>query len=95
MEHCKTCKWWTPVNDIGGYGYADALGIYDPVTFDRYDDATLLRLHGFSVAQCTSPHVRFYERPARDGVALFDGSQYFAQIITGEDYGCIKHEMSR
>jgi hypothetical protein len=46
----------------------------------------------FELHECLSPKVRFYERPEVDGVALMDGSEFFATMVTGPDFGCIHHE---
>ncbi len=32
--------------------------------------------------------MKFYERPDKDGACVADGSEYYASLITGEDFGC-------
>jgi hypothetical protein len=36
--------------------------------------------------------IRFYERPVEDGVAVMDGSEYWATMVTGPHFGCVNHE---
>lgn len=86
---CATCRFWRieggRPNDIAS-AVADELAVRDPVTHE------LIEPQPFEVRPCRAPLVRFYERPARNGAAIVDGSEYFAALVTGPDFGCIAHE---
>ena len=46
----------------------------------------------FEVRYCKNPKLLFYQRPAKDGAAVFDGSDYMAYLATGGDFGCVNGE---
>lgn len=79
---CKTCRWWGAHDGEDGWRVGQ-LRVRDPVTYEVVDPQP------FEVRLCGSPAIRFYERPAIDGAALLDGSEYMALFVTGEDFGCV------
>jgi len=46
---------------------------------------------GYRVRFCKSPDIVFYQQPPRNGAAVCDGSQYHAELLTAEDFGCVLH----
>ena len=89
---CKTCKFWTIPEE-----YMGALELAAPRSpMDEWvhviDAAKQCELFGYATAYCTSPNIKFYERPNKDGASVADGSEYMAVFITGEDFGCTLHE---
>ena len=96
MDTCKTCAWWfssEPDKDgfRANYAVDEVVHGLNPVTFEMYSADDSARLFGHQVNQCHSPNLRFYERPIRNGCAVLDGSQYFATLVTGEDFSCAQH----
>lgn len=80
---CKTCRYWTVTDDDE---YSPVITPIDPDTDEPMEGLA------FEMRYCKCPKVVFYERPVEsDGVALVDGSHYFAGMITGEDFGCVHH----
>jgi hypothetical protein len=80
---CATCAHWRDADD-GHRGPRD-LAILGP-------DYRPVVPQPFDIHQCLSPKVRFYERPVEDGVAVMDGSEYWATMVTGPHFGCVNHE---
>ena len=82
MNKCKTCKHWiAPGNDDFQAGY-----ICHPVDPDTYEPMAM----PFEVRMCESPKIVFFERsPDSTGISLIDGSEYYASMLTGEDFGCV------
>lgn len=62
------------------------LAVHDPVTYEAVEPQP------FELRSCTSPKIRFYERPEQDGAAVLDGSTYMALLITAENFGCVQWE---
>ena len=86
MNKCCTCKHWIEPDERGEYA---AFRICHPYDQDEFDPMEI----DFSVRICKSPKNTIFERsPFSDGVSLIDGSQYYAEMMTGEDYGCVNHE---
>lgn len=84
MKKCNTCKWWTKPEDGDGI-----MKITDPIDPDTYDPMEM----PWDVRFCACPRIRFYERPIEpDEAAVVDGSEYFAKLCTGPDFGCVLHE---
>lgn len=72
---CKSCRWW---QEQGKHDYGKGpgdLALRDPVTHERIEPQPF--------------EVRFFERPEQDGAALMDGSEYYAVLVTGPDFGCV------
>ena len=92
MPTCKTCLFWK-MQRKEGYSHAEwAIFPEDPITYAIPETLGAVRERwGYLVAYCTHPKVLFYQRPTRDGAAVYDGSQYDASLITGEDFGCRLH----
>lgn len=91
IVRCKSCKWWqTAKNRYNGCIDPDV----SPITGDDWKtDEEKDMFFPHEVRYCEHPKVLFYQRPASDGVAVFDGSEYCAYIATGENYGCVNHEL--
>ena len=84
METCKTCIHWTkPASD--DYESKPICNPTDPDTFS----AMVL---DYGIRICKSPRLLWFASPGRDEAALIDGSEYYAALITGEDFGCTNHE---
>lgn len=84
---CKTCKWWIE-NEPGGalewWILKQLRTPLDPDTFERMENLP------FDVKRCSSPRLTFYERPVEStGACLVDGSEYMAELITAEEFGCV------
>ena len=83
---CKTCKWW--VKDVIRHR---AEGVMEPIDPDTWEPMKM----PFEVRVCTSPRLLFYERPVESNqAAVIDGSEYYAALITAEDFYCVNHESS-
>jgi hypothetical protein len=83
MSKCKDCKWWVkpPQGDYDSVSYPE-----DPDTFERMEMP-------FNVYKCECPKVFTLERAVvANGVTIMDGSGFFAQMYTGEDFGCVNWE---
>ena len=85
MKTCKTCKWWQKDERSG------VMKITDPVDPDTYEPMDM----PWEVRFCLCPRVRFFERPVgRNEAAVVDGSEYWARLCTGPEFGCVLHEES-
>lgn len=84
MNLCKTCNHWkTPSKNHVKMGMCRC---YDPITFEDINPP-------FEVRICEHPSKRFCDRPLeKNGFALADASDYFACLVTAEDFGCVRHE---
>ena len=80
--NCKDCVWWS-MGDYDGYRYEN-------LCFDRRSD--LVPMPNPVRKFCLCPKRVFYERPALDGCAVVDGSEYMAELITGPMFGCVNFE---
>lgn len=89
MEQCKTCKHWK-IND----GRSNNLIFpHLPPDYNRVkDEAEETKVYGYRLRHCTHPKILFYQRPAIDGAAVMDGSEYHAELLTAEEFGCVLHE---
>lgn len=86
MEKCKNCKHWTPPAADDSWRETEICKPSDPETFEPM-------VMPFEVRICKSPKMLFCERPVEsNGTAVADGSDYFASLMTGEDFGCINFE---
>lgn len=86
MHNCKDCKHWCiakPLED----------DYCDPVD----DDGNRMNLNmPFKVNLCKNPKLLFCERPIEiNGFAVADASQYHAQLITAELFGCVNFERKK
>jgi len=93
METCKTCQFWRFARAQEDWN-AGEYGIFpcDPVTYEPAATLEAVRARwGYLVAYCVHPKLLFYQRPAQDAAAVYDGSGYDGTLITGEDFGCRLH----
>ena len=82
MNTCKTCKHWSQTDR----SWDEIINPTDPYTMEPM--ATT-----FKVWMCKHPELMFCARPLRpDGFAVADGSNYMANLYTGQDFGCVLHE---
>lgn len=83
MQTCKTCRHWKEPTEHY------ARDICTPLDQDVMEPMAI----GFRVAQCKNPAIAYFETPPEaNGISLVDGSEYFAALCTGEDFGCVRHE---
>ena len=81
-ETCQTCEHW---DRRGNGNHEDIVRPYDPDTYEEMDMP-------FKVGRCTSPKLLRFERPLEpSGASVCDGSEYMANLFTGEDFGCINY----
>lgn len=95
MENiCKNCKHWLlPTKEDDYWGSQHITKPYDEENdFEPMTEEKQRELFGFNVRYCRSPKIIRFERPAKDGATVVDGSEYMANFITGEDFGCIHFE---
>lgn len=92
LPRCETCRWWTGIGDDDIGREINLIRPWHPVTYQRFSEAESHELFGHTVRICQNPKILFYQRPAADGAAVVDGSEYRASLITGESFGCILHE---
>lgn len=91
-NRCATCKWWLLNEDTRA---SRVIFPPDPVTYEQEEtEEANTAKWGHRVRQCTHPRVLFYQRPDKGGAAICDGSEYRAELLTGEDFGCTLHENS-
>lgn len=85
MNRCKTCIHWKALSDGDSYKTSDIVQPYA-------DDGHKMEMP-FEVRPCKHPKLEFCERPVDNpGFAVADGSEYWAQFYTTEDFGCVLHE---
>ena len=89
QQRCATCKHWQEPNEK----YDLILYPFHPGTCERTKtEEEAANVFGHRVRYCRNPKVEFYQRPKIDGAAVVDGSEYRAELITGEEFGCVLHE---
>ena len=87
---CSTCKHWVLDKDDR---YNSLISPEDPVTYEHEEtEEAIAAKWGHAVRRCRCPKITFYQRPERDGATVCDGSEYMAELLTGQDFGCIHHE---
>ena len=85
MQRCETCKWWIIPARIDYEGRQ----MCNPLDQDTYEPME----RQFEIRMCKMPTQTFHESPIEsDGFGLTDASQYFALLVTAENFGCVKHE---
>lgn len=92
-QRCKTCRHWERIESPKATGTGESRVVYPPKAGEEWwdvdDDEASIAARGLHlVRRCAHPKVLFYQRPDRDGAAIFDGSDYRALLCTGEDFGC-------
>jgi hypothetical protein len=87
MKTCKTCRHWKFLtNHPNSWIARPYCQPEDPETGE-------LMAMPFVVRECKHPAITFCERPVEpNGFGVADGSTYRAILVTGEDFGCIRHE---
>lgn len=82
--NCATCAHWKmPERDWDNICHP-----LDPETYEPMKTT-------FEVRECQHPKLVRFERPCEaNGFAVADGSNYWARLCTGPDFGCVKHEPS-
>lgn len=86
LVRCSECVYW----QVGENRYNQAI---NPVTGDDWTSEEERKMwFPYDVRYCRHPKVLFYQRPAKDGAAVFDGSEYSAYLVTGRDFGCVNGE---
>lgn len=73
MNTCKTCKHWE------GDVTQD-----EPFCGPFHSPETVPHRVRF----CGGPHLKAMQFPEKDGAAVYDGENYQACLVTGEDFGC-------
>lgn len=82
---CRDCKHW----GVEPREYDRIVTPEDPDTYEPMDPSLL----AFKVNRCDNPALHRFERPTEsNGFAVNDGSEYFAALYTGEDFGCVRFE---
>lgn len=83
MNTCSTCAHWKM------HDKEEVDNIVNPRDPDTWEPMQM----PFEIRRCEHPAKTFYERPVeRNGFGLSDGSQYYAQLYTGPDFGCVRWE---
>jgi len=86
MNICKTCRYWIAPTDTDSYHAQDLCSPVDPDTYEPMKMEYEVRL-------CKMPTQTFAEFPVeRNGFGLTDASEYYAVLVTAEDFGCVRHE---
>jgi hypothetical protein len=86
MKTCKTCKFWNQPKEES-WREEEICNPTDPENgFTPID-------MGFKIRICGSDKIVFFETPPTSShISLIDGSEYYAKMLTGEDFGCVNHE---
>ena len=88
MKTCSTCKHWL-YKAVGEGRYAPAQHVCTPIDPDTFKAMKL----PFEVRRCLHPSKTFCERPVEaNGFGVCDGSDYMAELVTGPEFGCVRHE---
>lgn len=94
MNTCKNCLHWT-LKDEHEARYDRVIFPPDPETYEAEEtEEANTKKWGHRVRYCKHPRLLFYQRPDRNAAAVCDGSNYRAELLTGEDFGCVMHESS-
>lgn len=98
MGTCKTCKHWVSIpeedNRLGRWIKKDG---DDDKTYQVESEAVIKS--GYKVQWCNEAYSRDglglgEKRPKRNGLSLYaDYDCYGASMATGEDFGCVLHEV--
>lgn len=93
--NCKNCKHWLLPSEDESWGNDDvAFSVWSDEDrwHVRMTEEKQRELHGHATRYCKSPKLLFYERPENGGATVCDGSQYMANLITSENFGCVNFE---
>lgn len=87
VNTCKTCRFWIQRENQNVRTFSRHQPIAGPQ--ELKDAAELYGVgHVYETRECTA--ARFAEIPAPNGSAIIDGSEYWAGLFTGEDFGCVQ-----
>ncbi len=82
FPRCKTCDYWT---------LKDLPSIHSSMWKPMNPDLTPMDI-GYEIRSCQHPEKTFAELPLGvSGFGLVDGSEYYAELFTAEDFGCVRH----
>ena len=85
MKTCDTCKHW----HIDPDAFVCVKSYYAPMDPDTFRPMEM----PFEVRECMHPAKTFCERPVEpNGFGVADGSTFMAIFLTGEKFGCVRHE---
>ena len=104
MQTCKTCKYWQlshPDFIDKDWNHYELLGAYQITpdsqgrTLRRKSEQQAINDTGYAARWCTkvTNSNLSASRPKRNGVSLFGEYDDGAAMATGEDFGCILHEL--
>jgi len=83
---CKTCQYWiVPGNAI--HKEYRAKNLCTPIDMDTFEEMKMPH----EVKMCRSPNLIWFERPEIDQAAIIDGSEYYAELLTGEEFCCTNY----
>lgn len=97
MNKCATCKWWTRGERHWNSVTRELGEAYEVYVDPEHKNGNYTRhevIAQYDVRECKSPLLRFYEVPSANGAAVCDGSDYWAGLFTGPEFGCQNHEPS-
>lgn len=85
MNRCKTCKHWGAPH--GAIRFPPK-PMTEPIDPDTHEPMQM----PYAAKQCGLPSQGRFEYPSeKDGFALSDASEYYAVLVTAEDFGCVRH----
>lgn len=91
MDRCKTCRWWGTASrewehhTDGFSGRFRNAHIETPLVGHKQRANADPEVH-----LCGSPSLRAFIRPCgKTEASVVDGSEYSAELITAEDFGCV------
>ena len=91
-NRCNTCKYWVKTKDNNSYRGDDIISPRDPESYEQEEgEEAIAAKWGHTVRFCGHPKLEFSQRPESNAMAVIDGSEYWAALLTGEDFGCILH----
>lgn len=89
--YCETCKHWV-LDKMDEYN--EMIFPYKPhQDYEQCEtEEEAAQYFGNRVRRCRNPNLLFYQRPTATQATVVDGSQYRAELLTGEKFGCINFE---
>jgi hypothetical protein len=95
MNTCKTCKHWQSKHPefIADFNRFELFGVYQTTTgkLVKSEDQAIADT-GYAVRWCTRS-TEMESRPKQNGVAFFGEFSDGSAMATGQDFGCILHEV--
>ena len=87
MNLCKTCKHWKGQGKVITNHVVN--DVINPVEWETGKPMVM----PFEIRECRHPSKTFCEQPVEEnGFGVCDGSTYMAALITGPEFGCVRHE---